>query len=125
MRKHDGTFLVIAAVLLTVLASGCSGREVFKCSSDNVLGLESVRIIGKQITLYFDSEEVDRGEKVPYGAMKKIFDQGNNKDYSVSFFMSGKENIYYSVKDIEVNSKDKTVRTQIMFPASMMSHAVC
>ena len=95
MRKHTGTFLVIAAILLTVLASGCSGREVFKCSSDNVLGLESVRISGKQITLYFDSEEVDRGDKVPHGAMKKIFDQGNNKDYSV--------------KDIEVNNKDKTI----------------
>ena len=112
MRKHTGTFLVIAAILLTVLASGCSGREVFKCSSDNVLGLESVRISGKQITLYFDSKEVDRGDKVPHGAMKKIFDQGNNKDYSVTFFMSGKENIYYSVKDIEVNNKDKTVRIE-------------
>ena len=109
MRKHAGTFLVIAAVLLTVLASGCSGREVFKCSSDNVLGLESVRISGKKITLYFDSENSVREDKPPFGAMKKIFDQGNSKDYSVTFFMNGKENVYYSVDDIDVNSGNKTI----------------
>ena len=69
-----------AGVIFTVfLALLIFGRTVFACSSDNVLGLESVSIRGHKITLEFDPNESMRKDSEPYGAMRKLFEQGKSK----------------------------------------------
>lgn len=103
--------LVTAGIIFTIfLALLIFGRTVFACSSDNVLGLESVSIRGHKITLEFDKEESMRKDSEPYGAMRKLFEQGKSKKYSVTFLMEGVENNYYSVDDVDVDSIGKTIR---------------
>ena len=124
MKKRNIVTLAVsltAGVIFTVfLALLIFGRTVFACSSDNVLGLEKVSIRGHKITLEFDPNESMRKDSEPYGAMRKLFEQGKSKKYSVTFLMEGVENNYYSVDDVDVDSIGKTIR--INAKGVQMSH---
>ena len=114
MKKRNIVTLAVSltagVILMVFLALLIFGRTVFACSSDNVLGLEKVSVRGHKITLEFDPNETMRKDSEPYGAMRKLFEQGKSKEYSVTFLMEGVENNYYSVDDVDVDSIGKTIR---------------
>lgn len=81
MKKRNIVTLAVsltAGVIFTLfLALLIFGRTVFACSSDNVLGLESVSIRGHKITLEFDQNESMRKDSEPYGAVSYKVDFKN------------------------------------------------
>lgn len=113
MKKRNIVTLAVsltAGVIFTVfLALLIFGRTVFACSSDNVLGLESVSIRGHKITLEFDPNESMRKDQEPYGAVRKLFEQSEVKRYTATFILNGVENYHYSVDDVFVTTDGTTI----------------
>ena len=106
MRRFTLSVLLITAMLFTALAGGCAHGNwmAFKCSADNVLGLTSVMISGKTVTLYIDKDKAE-----PFWAMQQFFDEESSNKFTATFFMNGKENVYYSVDDIVVDKENQTI----------------
>ena len=61
------------------------------------------------MSLIFYSENAMRTDDPAYGAMREFFEKDNTKTYSVTFFMNGVENVYYSVDGIDINPVNKTI----------------
>ena len=106
MRKNAKSVLLIAVLLFTALAGGCAHGNwmAFKCSADNVLGLTSVYISGKTVTLNIDKDKAE-----PFWAMQKVFEEESKNNISATFFMNGKENVYFSADDIAVDKENQTI----------------
>ena len=111
MKRNALTLFIVAVIATVIFAAGCSagGKKVFTCSSDNILGLESVKVSGNNMSLIFDSENAMRTDDPAYGVMREFFEKDNTKTYSATFFINGVENVYYPVDGIDINPVNKTI----------------
>ena len=101
------TVLKASAVLLSLVMisvcflTGCSKNVLFKCSPDNIAGLERIEFSGGRFTLVFDEEKVSESD------MKLLFD---NENHACTAFVWSPDNSESIGKDdVKIDRDKKTV----------------